>query len=76
MLRASYIVVCSSQYTDRILRAGIALFPNSAYTHILYANFLIEVQSLYQVRCFTHSMVVWVLGQFGRPKVGLCVSFR
>ncbi|KAG2433266.1 hypothetical protein HXX76_008334 [Chlamydomonas incerta] len=36
------------KYTDRIIRAGIRLFPNSAYAHILYANFLIEVQSLYQ----------------------------
>ncbi|KAG2449446.1 hypothetical protein HYH02_005593 [Chlamydomonas schloesseri] len=36
------------KYADRIIRAGIALFPTSAYAHILYANFLIEVQSLYQ----------------------------
>ncbi len=35
---------------ERVLKSGIALFPNKAYAHILYSNFLIEVSSLYQVR--------------------------
>ncbi|KAG2497033.1 hypothetical protein HYH03_005036 [Edaphochlamys debaryana] len=36
------------QLADRILRAGIVLFPASAFAHILYSNLLIEVQNLNQ----------------------------
>ncbi|KAG2497025.1 hypothetical protein HYH03_005028 [Edaphochlamys debaryana] len=36
------------QLAERILRAGIVLFPASAFAHILYSNLLIEVQNLNQ----------------------------
>ncbi|KAG2449443.1 hypothetical protein HYH02_005590 [Chlamydomonas schloesseri] len=38
----------SVKLAERILKAGITLFPISAFAHILYSNLLIEVQTLYQ----------------------------
>ncbi|GFR50724.1 hypothetical protein Agub_g12981 [Astrephomene gubernaculifera] len=38
----------SVKLSERILKAGIVLFPNESYVHVLYSNLLIEVQTLYQ----------------------------